>query len=362
MTGSPRLVTELKEEHSEKGRAATVAGVPISVVRWGFVFFVAASVAGFLGAFVISGDWTADFQSFLRFNPIWFVPAAGLMVMDWVGGGLRFRALVTPQDAKISLLKCIQVATAGTAMGYLTPASTGAGPANIYGLMRAGLSLGRAAAVNAASFLANVIFLSAAGLTVWGLGLSQQIADIRLPVANLSAAALFRWTALVFGSGVGVIVLFAVLPGIARAIIRRTMGSDNPRIERVLHHFDELHAGLLVYWKNGKLSFLAAILSGGVQFSSRFLLGWVILKGFVAAAPFVQVTLLHIVLQYLIYVMPTPGGTGGGEVIAAVIMAPFMPAAMVVPYTAVWRIFLTYGTVAMGASIMLNWLGKDGAR
>ena len=47
---------------------------------------------------------------------------------------------------------------------------------------------------------------------------------------------------------------------------------------------------------------------------------------------------------------------------AAVIMAPFLPAAMVVPYTAVWRIFLTYGTVAMGASIMLGWLGKDGAR
>ena len=344
-------------------RSASFAGLPLSVIRWGVVVFIAASIAGFAVTFFISKEWTTDIESFRRFNPIWFIPAAGLMVLDWVGGGLRFKALLSPQRSKVSLHKCTEIAVVGTAMGYLTPAATGTGPANIYGFMRqGGMSFGRAAALNTVSFLANAVFLSLAGLTAWALGISQQIAHIRLPIANLSAASLFSWTAWVFASTIAVIVLLALVPGIARTIIRRTMGSEHPRIERVLHHFDELHDGLVAYWQDGKLSFLAAVLGAGVHFGARFLLGWVVLKGFVAEAPFVQVALLHMVIQYLLFVMPTPGGAGVGEIITAVVMSPFLPGALVLPYTAVWRIFLTYGTLAVGTGILLAWLGKDGSR
>ena len=354
----------MKEGRSDNGGSPGLAGIPISVVRWGVAIFVAASVLGFAAAFFISKDWTTELQSFRRFNPIWFVPAAGLMLLDWIGAGIRFKILIRPQERSrnIGINECTQIAVVGIAMGYLTPSSTGSGPANIYGLMRQGLSFGRAAAVNAAGFLSNVIFLSVSGLTAWALGINEQMAHIRLPVANLSAAALFRWTAWVFGGAVIVIVILTVIPGIARAIIRRIMGSDHPRIERILHHFDELHDGLLTYWHHGKLAFLLAISTGVIHFGARFVLGWVVVKGFVASAPFVEVTLLHMVITYLLFVMPTPGGTGGGEVITAVVMAPFLPGGLMLPYTAVWRVFLTYGTLAAGTALMLAWLGKDGAR
>lgn len=344
-------------------RRPTVVGVPVSVVRWGLIVFAGASILGFLAAFLLSEDWAQELVSLQRFNPIWFLPAAGLTLLDWLGSGLRIKALVGPHDRRLSFLKSTQIGVAGTAMGYLTPSSTGSGPATIYGLMRQGLTFGRAAAVNVISFLSNVIFLSLAGLTAWALGAGGSVADIRLPIAGLSAAALFRWSSWLFGFGVGVIVLLALLPGVARSVIRRIMGRDHPRIDRVMYQFDEMHRGIVAYWReSGTLLFLLAVLSGTVHFGSRFVLGYVVLRGFVLEAPFLEVVLLHIVIQYLLFVMPTPSGAGIGELITAAVMSPFLSPALVLPYTAVWRLFLNYGTVVMGGGLLMAWLGKDGAR
>ncbi len=228
--------------------------------------------------------------------------------------------------------------------------------------MRQGMSFGRATAANAVSFLTNVIFLSLAGLVAWALGAGGKVAYIRLPVAGLSAAALFKWSAWLFGASVAVIVVMALLPDVARGVIRRMMGPEHPRMERVLFHFGELHAGIAAYWRSGKNLFLLAVLSGSLHFGARFVLGYVVLKGFVIEAPFVEVVLLHIMLQYLLFFMPTPSGAGIGELLTAAVMAPFLTPGLVIPYTVVWRIFLNYGTVAVGGSLLMGWVGADGAR
>ncbi len=346
----------------EGKRPARIVGIPVSAVRWGLILFAAASVLGFLFAFLFSQDWGQELVSLQRFNPIWFLPAAGLSLLDWLGSGLRLKALVGPHESRVSYIKCAQIGVTSTAVGYLTPSSTGSGPATIYGLMRQGLSFGRAAAVNTVSYLSNVIFLSLAGLIAWALGAGGKIADIRLPVAGLSAAALFRWSAWLFGLGVAAVVVLVLLPNFTRGVIRRLMGAEHPRIERVLFQFDEMHEGVVAYWRSGKLLFLAAVLSGLVHFGSRFVLGYVVLRGFVLEAPFVEVVLLHIVIQYLLFVVPTPSGAGIGEIIAAAVMSPFLSPGLVLPYTAVWRLFLNYGTVTVGGSLLMTWLGADGAR
>jgi uncharacterized protein (TIRG00374 family) len=346
----------------EEKQPARVVGIPVSAIRWGLIVFVGASVAGFVLAFLFSGDWAQDFASLQRFNPEWFLPAAGLTVVSWLGGGLRIKALVGPHDSRLSYFRCVQISLVSTAMSYVTPSSTGSGPATIYGLMRQGLSLGRAAAINAMSFLSNVVFLSLAGLVAWALGAGGKMADIPVPVVGLSAGALFKWSAWLFGLAVTVILLMALLPNLARAVIRRLMGSKHPRIERVLNTFDELHAGIVAYWEEGKLLFILAVLSGVLHFGSRFVLGYVVLRGFVAEAPFMEVMLLHIMIQYLLFFMPTPSGAGIGELLTAAVMAAFLTPGLVIPYTVVWRLFLNYGTVAVGGTVLMGWLGKDGAR
>ena len=59
--------------------------------------------------------------------------------------------------------------------------------------------------------------------------------------------------------------------------------------------------------------------------------------------------------SFLLYFMPTPGGSGIAEILAQALMSPFMPSRLLVAYTAVWRFFLTYLTVVAGGAVLFRW-------
>ncbi len=107
---------------------------------------------------------------------------------------------------------------------------------------------------------------------------------------------------------------------------------------------------------------LLAVLANVFQFGGRFVLGWCVLRGFGIQAGFWDILVLHVLLQYLLYFMPTPGGSGIGELLVSALMSPFLPARMLVAYAAVWRVFLSYVTVSAGGGVLLRWLSTDSRR
>jgi uncharacterized protein (TIRG00374 family) len=322
---------------------------------------VAASVVGFAVLFFLSQDFSGSLRGFRRFDLVWALPCLALASLDWFGGGVRVWFLLRPLDLDVSYWTCVKISGATAGLAYLTPSGVGGGPAHLYGLVRHGVSVGRAAASNFASLLVNLLFLCTAGFSAWFFGASDTIADIRLPVADLSAATLFEWTVSGFAVVVAVIVLFAVNPRPARGWIIRFFGSGR-RVRTVLRWIHELHGSLLIYAKKGKLALVAATLSGTLHFGGRFVLGWAVLRGFGIEAGFWNIITLHVMLQFFLLFMPTPGGTGVGEILAPALMRPFLPTSLLVAYTAVWRFFLTYLTVVFGGGLLLRWIGIDQRR
>jgi uncharacterized membrane protein YbhN (UPF0104 family) len=67
-------------------------------------------------------------------------------------------------------------------------------------------------------------------------------------------------------------------------------------------------------------------------------------------------------LHFLLYFMPTPGGSGVAEVLAPAVMSSFLPASLLVAYTVLWRFFLAYVTIFVGGAILFRWLEEDGQR
>jgi len=280
--------------------------------------------------------------------------------MDWIGSGVRIWLLTRPLGIRISYLQCARIGGVSAALAYVTPSGTGGGPALLYGLLRNGVSLGRTVATNFASVIVNLTFLSLAGFGAWFFGAADAIEHIHLPVANISAATLFEWAALGF-AGVGTaILLFAAAPRLPRLILLRLFGRS-ARVRRVLKVLHELHGSLIIYARAGKLALVLAVLSNALQFGARFALGWVVLRGFGVEAPFWHVVTLHILLQFLLYFMPTPSGSGVGEMLAPALMSPFLPDSLLVAYTAVWRFFLNYVTILTGGALLLRWIGEDAA-
>jgi len=361
---SDQEVAELESEASAPGAAAHEAaaggGLPIprAALRWGITGFIVASLVGFGVLFFLSEDLGASLAAFRTFDLRWGLVCLGLASMDWFGGGVRVWVLLKPLDIRVSYWKCVEISGATAAMAYLTPSGAGGGPAHLYGLVRQGVSVGRAAASNFASFLVNITFLSSAGLLAWYFGASSTIEDLRIPVVHLSAARMFEWTASAFAVIVAVIIVFAINPRPLRRWIIRVFGKGR-RVRTLVRWIHELHASLLIYVRKGKLALLLATLSGALHFGGRFLLGWAVLRGFGIHAGFIQVVTIHVMLQFLLTFMPTPGGTGVGEVLTPALMKPFLPGALLVAYTAIWRLFLTYLTVVVGGALLMRWVAAD---
>jgi uncharacterized protein (TIRG00374 family) len=322
--------------------------------------FVIATLMGFGALFLITHDLRGSIDGFRSFDLRWALPALALASMDWFGSGVRIWLLTRPLGIRLPYWRCVQIGGVSSALAYLTPSGTGGGPALLYGLVRSGVSLGRTVATNFASVIVNLTFLSLAGFAAWFFGAAGAIEDIRLPVANISAARLFEWSALGF-AGVGVVViLLAAAPRLPRLLILRLFGRT-VRVRRVLKVLQELHGSLIIYARKGKVALLLAVLSNVLQFGARFVLGWVVLRGFGVDAGFWNVVTLHILLQFLLYFMPTPSGSGIGEMLAPALMSPFLVDRLLVAYTAVWRFFLNYLTIMVGGALFVRWIGEDAA-
>jgi len=321
---------------------------------------VVATLLGFGALFLITQDLRGSIEGFRNFDLRWAIPALALASMDFFGSGVRIWLLTRPLGIRLPYRKCVQIGGVSAALAYVTPSGTGGGPALLYGLVRNGVSLGRTVATNFASVIVNLTFLSLAGFAAWFFGAAGAIEHIRLPVADISAATLFEWSALGF-AGVGLIViLLAVAPRLPRLLILRVFG-PTARVRKVLKVLQELHGSLIIYGRKGKLALLLAVLSNTLQFGARFVLGWVVLRGFGVDAGFWNVVTLHILLQFLLYFMPTPSGSGIGEMLAPALMSPFLEDRLLVAYTAVWRFFLNYLTIMAGGSILVRWIGMDAA-
>jgi len=335
--------------------------IPPGALRWGATVFVLATIAGFAALFLITQDLSGSLAGFKRFNPVWILPCLALSAFDWFGGGFRIWLLLRPLKARVSYRQCVEISGATAAMASLTPSGTGGGPAQLYGLMRSGVPLGRAVAANFASVLVNLTFLSLAGFGAWFFGAASALEGVTLPVANISAARLFEWSAMGFAAIALIIVLLAVSPRAPRVLIVSLFGGSR-KVRKWLRHLQELHGSIIVYARTGKLALLLATMSGVLQFGGRFVLGWAVLRGFGIDVGFWNIVVLHIMLQFLLYFMPTPGGSGVAEILAPAVMSPFMPESLLVAYTAVWRLFLTYVTVLVGGTMLVRWIGQDQKR
>jgi len=335
--------------------------LPPGAIRLGAIAFVAASIIGFGALFLITQDIGASLDGFRQFDPRWAIPCLVLASLDWIGGGLRLWLLVLPLKFDVPFRKCVPIAGATAALASLTPSGSGGGPAQLYGLVRNGGSLGSALAGNFASVTVNLMFLSMAGLGAWYFGAADALEGINLPLVGVSAASLFEWSALGFGVIASLVLLFGLSPRWPRAVVLRLFGRT-PKVRKALRFLQELHGSIIIYARRGKRYIVLAVLVDVIPFGARFAMGYAVLRGFGVEVPFWNVFMLHALLHFLLYFMPTPGGSGIGEILAPALMSPFLPDHLLVAYTAVWRFFLTYLTVIAGGTVLFRWLQADHRR
>jgi uncharacterized protein (TIRG00374 family) len=236
----------------------------------------------------------------------------------------------------------------------------------IYTMKRSGVPVPVAMTSTLMTFVATVAFFAIAGPLAIVLGAGKALGQ-RGDVLGLSLYDLFLGSLGIF-AGLGVLmVLVMVFPGMARDLIHRLAiwaGSKHrtvaERLERLRAGIDQAHASLRRFNSpRGWLSLVWATLLSAPSHANKLLAGYVALRAIGVHANFVDVLLLQTLITFLLYFAPTPGASGIAELLSAAVMAAgYVPRTDLPLYTLLWRLTLSYYTVAFGFLVFSAWVRK----
>jgi uncharacterized protein (TIRG00374 family) len=331
----------------------------------GFEVFAVASLAGF-GVTLLYGNNLPAFTAAVgRLHWIWVLAGLGLASLDWVGGGLRLWVCARHIYPNPRLKGMILAGGMGAWAGYITPLNSGSGPMTMYTMRRYGVPLPVAVTATFVSFVATILFFAIAGPLAVVFGAGRSLGQ-RGNVLGLSLFDLFLGSLTII-AGIGVLMAFVMFfPRLVRDLIHRAAEAIGRRNRRVADRLEKLRAGIdlahesLVAFNSprGWLALFWATILSGPSHANKLLAGYVALRALGIHTNFVDILLVQTLVMFLLYFAPTPGASGVGEVLSAAVMSSYVPRELTPIYILIWRLTLSYFTLAFGFLVFSGWVRR----
>jgi len=334
------------------------------VFRRGLQIFALISVLGVVALLLYTGAWRTTLDAFAHVKVGWLCVGLLLASSDWLGGGVRLM-LLTRHVHRGARYGPLVIASGLTAWAmYLTPSGAGGGPMQIYGMKRAGIPIPVAMIIAFMSFFTTVVFFALAGPTALILGAGHSLRGHGF-VLHISLYDVFLASAATFGV-IGAVMLGVIFfPGVAKRIIHGVaswLGRHHSeklvqRLEALSGALDRMHDALLAYFRgSGFLATFIGILTSGFAHANRLLAGYVAMRALGLPAQFMDVLIVQVIISFLVYFAPTPGGAGAAEALSAALMQIYVPRALLPAYTIIWRFTASYATVIVGSFVFYRML------
>jgi hypothetical protein len=329
----------------------------------GFEFFVIASLAGFGATLLYGNDLPAFMAALGRLQWIWVLAGLGLASLDWIGGGLRLWVVARHVYPRPPLKAMILAGGMGAWAAYITPLNSGAGPMTMYTMRRYGIPLPVAVTSTFMSFVSTILFFAISGPLAVVFGAGRSLGQ-RGNVLGLSLFDLFLGSLTII-AGIGLLMAVVMFfPNLVRDLIHRAAEAIGRRSRRVAQRLEKLQAGInqahesVVAFNSprGWLALFWATILSGPSHANKLLAGYVALRALGIHANFVDILLVQTLVMFLLYFAPTPGASGVGEVLSAAVMSSYVPRELTPIYILIWRLTLSYFTIAFGFLVFSSWV------
>jgi uncharacterized membrane protein YbhN (UPF0104 family) len=275
----------------------------------------------------------------------------------------------------------------------VTPGQAGAPPSQVAVLVHGGMRFVDVATAELLTAACTITFFLVSALVVYTLRATGHLVISAGPEFDLVLGG----SVAVFGSALVALILCAAYPPLLKGVIRglaipcgaaargalrlvgriprlsafaaAKLGRPGAARDRLLRSVDEFHEGFLVYLRRGKRAYATAQLLTFGFFCSRFAVAYFILLGlglptaprtFVTVGPpIVQVVLIQALLNFALYLSPTPGASGIAEAGSTALMSPWVGGAYELPYLVLWRILALFLCMFVGGVYVFRYLGTD---
>jgi uncharacterized protein (TIRG00374 family) len=334
-------------------------------LKRGLQWFFIVSTLGVAAVLISTGAWQSTLDAFAQVRPGWMLVALVLASSDWLGGGLRIWLLARHVYPKTPFWGMVIAGGLTAWAAYLTPAQAGGGPTMILTMKRFGVPLPEAMTATAISFLTTVIFFAIAGPLAIVLGAGTSLAGHGIGL-GISLYGVFKASAAMFGV-VGVVLLVAlVFPALTSKLFHGVVSWLEKhrgarwarRVEGLRAGIDRMSACTKLYFRtpSGLLQLVLGVVTSGLAHANRLLAGYVAMRALGLEANFFDVLVIQIIVSFLLYFAPTPGGAGAAEALSAAVMQLYVPLGMLAAYTIIWRFTMCYATVIFGTFVFYKLL------
>jgi uncharacterized membrane protein YbhN (UPF0104 family) len=326
-------------------------------------------------------------------KPGWFVVAALLALQEGICGGLRIFVLGRVLSKELRVRTAIVSEFVLMFCAGVTPGQAGAPPSQVAVLVYGGMRFVDVATASLLTAACTITFFLASALSIFILRSTGHF----VVAGGGEVDYLLGLSVAVFGAGLVALVLCAAYPPLLKGLLRalavpcgalarlvlrglariaRTRAWADKQLarpgalrDRMVRSVDEFHEGFRIYLQRGKLAYLTAQLLTFGFFCSRFAVAYFILLGlgvpttpdrFVTVGPpILQVVLVQALLNFALYLSPTPGASGIAELGSKRLMAPWVRGVHALPYLVMWRLLALFLCMFVGGIYVFRYLGTD---
>ncbi|HSG09292.1 MAG TPA: flippase-like domain-containing protein [Longimicrobiales bacterium] len=326
----------------------------------GLITFLGLTVAGLaaLFAFTAKGNATHVVQSL---SAGFLILALGAAVLDLLIGAVRYQIFLRRIRPGTSLWLPIRADLANRFIGAVTPSQTGGGPAQVFVLHRGGIPIPDALSFLLINFLSTLVFfLMAGGFTAW-------IFHARFPDGAIHVLVQYGFIA--FAACLAVMLAGLLRPAwIAKpmaAAANRLRGDKRPwarATARVCsagaNYVDQYRAACTRFIRDNPILPVLSFALTVVLYLNKFTLGWLVMRGLGVDGGYMTTIAVQALLHFILYVAPSPGGSGIAEITTGALMAILMPANLLLTFTLAQRFFLLYLPASAGAFVLMGELRR----
>lgn len=326
----------------------------------GFRFFIILSLLGFGIVFYITATKeTLHAISFLYWP--YFAIALLLFGIDLLVGVLRIYIFVRKTEKQVRFWDCCRANLAGTFMAVATPFQTGGGMAQLYMLNRSGVSWSAGLSIGALNYLATLSIMLISAIILIFSSLQE---TINFPIKVIFRVSLFVFYLLFLG-----LIIFLIRPTwvshITRFLFRlsgriwreknKSLLACQKKIDEVINKY---HSYLFLHWHKSKFTLLFALFLTFVIYFNKYLIAFVVLKGIGLSINFLQLLSILMLIIFLTYFAPTPGGSLISETSAAAMMSFLVPSYLLPIFIVLWRVFTLYIAGVLGGIVFIHEIGS----
>ncbi len=326
-------------------------------------------------------------------HPAWIAVACVFALQEGLCGGLRMFVLSRVLCPEVKLRTVVASEFVLMFVGGVTPGQLGAPVAQVATLVEGGMPFTAIATAELLTAFCTISFFLLSAVTL----MSMRAAGLLVVPGAEALDVLVGFSAMVFGSCLVALLLCVLHPPFLKSVLRAAGGvlrvpkqamvglvARTERFASVRQHplaaagalsqrlvasVDRVHEGFMVYVRRGKLAVATAFGLTVAFFWARFSVAYFLLLGlglsttpktFVAPLPeFFQVIAVQSLLNFALYLSPTPGASGVAETGSNVLMSPWVDDAHALPYLVLWRVLALFLCMFIGGTYVFRYLGTD---